>query len=64
MKKSIFIIFWFCTAIVSTWAQDEEGKEKEGGFKKENLFTGGSVTLSFFNGQTVLAPAFLLVYTR
>ncbi|HLG38687.1 MAG TPA: hypothetical protein VI461_03425 [Chitinophagaceae bacterium] len=34
------------------FAQDEEKEEK--GFKKENLFTGGSITLSFFNGQTLL----------
>ena len=55
MKKSIFIFFCICIAVVSVWAQDEEKKEeKEGGFQKENLFTGGSVTLSFFNGQTVL----------
>jgi len=32
-------------------AQDE-GEEK--GFKKENLFTGGSITVSFFNRQTLL----------
>lgn len=30
----------------------QEGEEK--GFKLENLFTGGSITASFFNGQTVL----------
>ena len=55
MKKSIFIVLCICIAVVSAYAQDEEKKEeKEGGFKKENLFTGGSVTLSFFNGQTVL----------
>jgi hypothetical protein len=39
-------------------AQKEKEKEKEGkgdgGFKKENLFTGGSITLSFYNQQTVI----------
>lgn len=34
-------------------AQDEE-EEKTGGFKKENLFTGGNVNVSFFNGTTAL----------
>lgn len=34
------------------FAQDEEEKEK--GFKKENLFTGGSVTLSFFGGGNII----------
>ncbi len=35
-------------------AQDGEGEEKVRGFKKENLFTGGGVNASFFNGTTAL----------
>lgn len=55
MKKTGIIICFLCFTAVSLSAQDEEKQEvKEGGFKKENLFTGGSITLSFFNGQTVL----------
>ena len=55
MKKMGFILFCLCFTIISVSAQDEERQEeKEGGFKKENLFTGGSITLSFFNGQTLL----------
>lgn len=50
MKKAGLIIFCICFSIASSFAQDDEEK----GFKKENLFTGGSVTLSFFNGQTLL----------
>jgi hypothetical protein len=42
---------FLATAVVK--AQDKE-KNEDKGFKKENLFTGGSITLSFFNGQTVL----------
>jgi hypothetical protein len=53
MKKTGLIIFSFCVTTVSVWAQDE-GEESEKGFKKENLFTGGSITLSFFNGQTII----------
>jgi hypothetical protein len=41
-------------------AQDEEEAEK--GFKKENLFTGGSVTVSFFNHQTLLGANPILGY--
>jgi hypothetical protein len=41
-------------------AQDDEENEK--GFKKENLFTGGSVTFSFFNGQTLLGANPLFGY--
>ena len=40
-------------------AQDE-GEEK--GFKKENLFTGGSITVSFFNRQTLLGANPILGY--
>jgi hypothetical protein len=53
MKKSM-MFFLISMLIVSTViAQEEEEGEKKG-FKKENLFTGGSVTVSFFNKQTVL----------
>lgn len=52
MKKIGFFLFCLCFSVLSAWAQDDEADEK--GFKKENLFTGGSITLSFFNGQTVL----------
>ena len=42
------------TFIVSgALAQDEKEKEKKS-FNKENFFTGGSLTASFFNGATVL----------
>ena len=49
MKKYVLVSFIFLSAINALRAQDEEK-----GFKKENLFTGGSVTVSFFNGQTLL----------
>ncbi|MET0637118.1 MAG: hypothetical protein ABWZ25_13900 [Chitinophagaceae bacterium] len=39
-------------------AQDEKT-----GFEKERLFTGGSLTLSFFNGQTLLGANPVLGYT-
>src|SRR5690349_14170841 len=50
MKKTALLSFIVCFSTMAIFAQDEE----QGGFRKENLFTGGSVTLSFFNGQTVL----------
>lgn len=52
MKKSILTLALAGLTFLVVQAQDDEAEEK--GFKKENLFTGGSVTLSFFNGQTVL----------
>jgi len=51
MKKiTIVVILVFMSHFL--FAQKDEEKEK--GFKKENLFTGGSVTLSFFGGSTIL----------
>lgn len=35
-------------------AQYEKDDEEKRGFKKENLFTGGSITASFYSGGTVL----------
>jgi hypothetical protein len=52
MKKAILFAGSFLLLVNVLLAQDEEGEKK--GFKKENLFTGGSITVSFFNGQTVL----------
>jgi hypothetical protein len=53
MKKIILIIL--TTAILNgVFAQKEEGEEKQKGFKKENLFAGGSATLSFYNGGSVM----------
>jgi hypothetical protein len=53
MKKVIGVIVVMLMA-VSLQAQEEETETKAKGFKKENLFTGGSVTVSFFSGGTVL----------
>lgn len=52
MKRLFLVLVGAAFTAITVQAQDEEMQEK--GFKKENLFTGGSVTLSFFNGQTVL----------
>ena len=54
MKKMICICLGIAFSAMTLHAQDAEGEDKEKGFKKENLFTGGSITLSFFNGQTLL----------
>lgn len=53
MKKVIGVILGMVMT-VSLQAQEEEAETKAKGFKKENLFTGGSVTVSFFSGGTVL----------
>ena len=52
MKKIIAAVI-FLNVTVAVNAQDEK-EERTGGFKKENLFTGGNVNVSFFNGTTAL----------
>jgi hypothetical protein len=53
MKKIIFAALLLSVTIAAN-AQDEEKETKKHSFKKENLFTGGSLTASIFNGGTVL----------
>lgn len=60
MKKKGLIIFFICLTSVSLFAQDREGDESEKGFKKENLFTGGSISLAFYNNTFLVggSPVF------
>ena len=51
MKKYVLLASMFLLITTTLLAQDEEETK---GFKKENLFTGGSITVSFFNNQTIL----------
>jgi hypothetical protein len=51
MKKIILSVLLLSTSMSFLFAQDEEEQK---GFKKQNLFTGGSVTMSFYSGGTVL----------
>ena len=59
--KLIAILFIASIFSISLKAQDEK-EEKDKGFKKENLFTGGTVTASFYNGVTVLGISPLFGY--
>ena len=53
------MVFIYITA-ASLWAQDKEGDKNEKGFKKENLFTGGSISLAFYNNTFLVggSPVF------
>jgi len=51
MKKIILSVLLLSVSFGFLFAQDEEQQK---GFKKENLFTGGSVTMSFYSGGTIL----------
>jgi hypothetical protein len=54
MKKVLVVVAGLCLAVMAQAQDDPDGDREAKGFKKENLFTGGSITLSFFNGQTLL----------
>ncbi len=54
--KKILIVALMASMALPSFAQDEDG-EKKGGFKKDRLFTGGSLTLSFSNNGSVLGAA-------
>jgi hypothetical protein len=61
--KNIIVCLLFSVVITNAlYGQREEEKEKGKGFKKENLFTGGSVTASFFSGGTLLGVSPIFGY--
>ncbi|MEO7043886.1 MAG: hypothetical protein ABI091_01175 [Ferruginibacter sp.] len=55
MKMKGVYALLICSLMVSvSYAQDEEKEKSNNFFKKENLFTGGTLNASFFNGTTAL----------
>jgi hypothetical protein len=66
MKKYVLIAFATVCSL-SVMAQEEEKKDeedvKQGGFKKDMLFTGGNLNIGFFNGVTVLGATPQLGYS-
>ncbi|MEO7306157.1 MAG: hypothetical protein ABIR78_02890 [Ferruginibacter sp.] len=58
MKKVVIVLLLLSGTYISN-AQDEERsrEEKKGGFKKENLFVGGDLTLGFGNSYTALGAS-------
>jgi len=61
MNRSILSLIILLTVAIQLSAQDEK-QESDKGFKKENLFTGGSVTASFFTGGTILGASPMFGY--
>ncbi|MBL0057384.1 MAG: hypothetical protein IPP31_14685 [Chitinophagaceae bacterium] len=63
--KRIFFILAFSGLATTVFAQQEEEKKetKKGGFKKENLFTGGGLTVSFSSYTTVLGASPVFGYS-
>ena len=54
-KFVLTVVLLFC--IATTFAQDEAVEEKLPFFKKENLFTGGTLNLGFGNNSTSLGAS-------
>lgn len=60
--KKIFILIALVSLSYASIAQKED-EEKKGGFKKENLFTGGSVSLAFYNNTFLVGGSPVLGYS-
>src|SRR5882757_4135377 len=60
MKKCILLSGILLLTINGLLAQDDPGSEEKKGFKKENLFTGGSISLAFYNNTFLVggSPVF------
>jgi hypothetical protein len=54
MKRFILLAGFCLMAASFATAQDEEEQEERRGFQKEKLFTGGSLSLSFFNNSFLI----------
>lgn len=63
MKKQMLILLLPVLLGGTLRAQDKEEKEPEKGFKKENLFTGGSVSLAFYNNTFLVGASPVFGYS-
>lgn len=61
MKKFFLAVCLFITGTAALLAQDDEEKEKSS--FKENLFTGGSVSLAFYNNTFLIGASPVLGYS-
>lgn len=55
MKIKFFVICF--SVLISGYTLFAQDEEKEKGFQKENLFTGGSVSLAFFNNTFLIGAS-------
>ena len=60
MKKIFLLLLLASMVSGQAWSQDEDDREKPS--FTDNLFTGGSITISFFNKQTLLGANPILGY--
>jgi len=54
MKKIFVMLFVFASCHAFAQSGEDKKEENKGGFKKENLFTGGSATAGFSSYSTIL----------
>lgn len=59
LKLIVFVLLASLSCYVAN-AQDEEEKKEKRGFRKDNLFTGGSISLAFYNNTFLVggSPVF------
>jgi hypothetical protein len=61
-SKLILLVLVTSLSCLFAHAQDEEQKEKKG-FRKDNLFTGGSISLAFYNNTFLVGGSPVLGYS-
>ncbi len=61
VKHFLLVVFFINCSAIASFAQEEETEEKKG-FKKEKLFTGGSISLSFSNQSFLIGGSPVLGY--
>ena len=61
VKHFLLVVFFINFSAIASFAQEEETEEKKG-FKKEKLFTGGSISLSFSNQSFLIGGSPVLGY--
>jgi hypothetical protein len=62
MKKIVFAVVMSACCSMAVLAQEKEEKENDKPSFADHLFTGGSVTVSFFNQQSILGANPMLGY--
>lgn len=63
MKKITAVLLLSFVLTANLTAQDEPAEEEKRGFQKEKLFTGGSVSLAFFNNTFLIGGSPVLGYS-
>lgn len=63
MKKIILFLLLIAGSTHFLLAQKKEKEEEKKGFKKENLFTGGSVSLAFYNNTFLVGASPVIGYS-